>query len=97
VNKVETSMGILKYRNPTILENMKLLKAAKLALSNGDIDDAQIAIMENIEPLLDFSEMNGVSSFSDLNNLSEEMTQPLNHIANNILDKLIGAFTKKPL
>lgn len=96
MNKIETTRGILKYRNPTIIENMKLLKAAKLGLSTGDIMDAKIAVMENIEPLLDFSEMKDVKSFDDLNNLGDEMTYHLAGIADNILDKIIGVFTKKP-
>jgi hypothetical protein len=75
---------------------MKLLKAAKLGLSTGDIMDAKIAVMENIEPLLDFSEMKDVKSFDDLNNLGDEMTYHLAGIADNILDKIIGVFTKKP-
>jgi hypothetical protein len=96
MNKIETTRGVLKYRNPTIIENMKLLKAAKLGLSTGDIMDAKIAVMENIEPLLDFSEMKDVKSFDDLNNLGDEMTYHLAGIADNILDKIIGVFTKKP-
>lgn len=96
MNKIETTRGVLKYRNPTIIENMKLLKAAKLGLSTGDIMDAKIAVMENIEPLLDFSEMKDVKSFDDLNNLGDEMTYHLAGIADSILDKIIGVFTKKP-
>ena len=95
MNKVETTRGVLKYRNPTIVENMKLLKVAKEGLAKGDILEARILIMENIEQLLDFSEMKDVKNFSELNNLGEEMTIYLSNIAEEILEKLITAFSKK--
>lgn len=95
MNKVETPRGVLKYRNPTILENMKLLKAAKEGLSRGDILDARIAIMENIDSLLDYSEMKDVKNFTELNELGDEMTIFVSNIAENVLDKLVGAFSKK--
>ena len=75
---------------------MKLLKAAKAGLASGDIIDAKIAVMENIEPLLDFSEMKDIKSFSDLNNHGDEMTLHVADIAEELLDKIIGAFSKKP-
>jgi hypothetical protein len=96
LNKIETSHGVLKYRNPTILENMKLLKGAKDALAMGDILDAKISIVENIEPLLDFSEMKDVKSFDDLNKLGDEMTLHVSDIAESVLEKIVSVFAKKP-
>ena len=95
MNKIETSMGILKYRNPTVIENMKLLKDAKEYFRNEDPIGAKISIMEKIGPLLDFSEMNEIKSFEDLNNHGDEMTLPVSLIADEILNKLVGAFAKK--
>jgi hypothetical protein len=88
-------MGILKYRNPTVIENMKLLKDAKEYFRNEDPIGAKISIMEKIGPLLDFSEMNEIKSFEDLNNHGDEMTLPVSLIADEILNKLVGAFAKK--
>lgn len=95
MNKIETPMGILKYRNPTVIENMKLLKDAKEYFRNEDPIGAKISIMEKIGPLLDFSEMNEIKSFEDLNNHGDEMTLPVSLIADEILNKLVGAFAKK--
>lgn len=88
-------MGVLKYRNPTVIENMKLLKDAKEYFRNEDPIGAKISIMEKIGPLLDFSEMNEIKSFEDLNNHGDEMTLPVSLIADEILNKLVGAFAKK--
>jgi hypothetical protein len=88
-------MGILKYRNPTVIENMKLLKEAKDFFRTEDPIGAKISIMEKLGPLLDFSEMNDIKSFEDLNAHGDEMTLPLSIIADEILNKLVGAFAKK--
>lgn len=95
MNRIETSMGILKYRNPTVIENMHLLKDAKEYFRNEDPIGAKIAIMEKVGILLDFSEMNGIKNFDELNNHGEEMTLPVSQIADEILNKLVGAFAKK--
>lgn len=95
MNRIETSKGVLKYRNPTVLENMHLLKDAKDFFKNEDAIGAKIAIMEKVGMLLDFSEMNGIKTFEDLNSYGEEMTLPISQIADEILNKLVGAFAKK--
>lgn len=95
MNRIETSKGVLKYRNPTVIENMHLLKEAKEFFKNEDAIGAKIAIMEKVGTLLDFSEMDGVKSFEELNQLGEEMTLPISQIADEILAKLVGAFAKK--
>lgn len=95
MNRIETSLGVLKYRNPTVIENMHLLKDAKEFFRNEDPIGAKIAIMEKVSPLLDFSEMNGIKSFEELNKYGEEMTLPISQIADEILNKLVGAFAKK--
>ena len=95
MNQIQTSKGILKYRNPTIIENMHLLKEAKEYFKNEDPIGAKISIMERIGPLLDFSEMDGIKSFEELNNYGDEMTLPISDIADYILNKLVVAFSKK--
>lgn len=95
MNQVQTSKGILKYRNPTIIENMHLLKEAKEFFKNEDPIGAKISIMERIGPLLDFSEMEGIKSFEELNNHGDEMTLPISEIADVVLNKLVVAFSKK--
>jgi hypothetical protein len=95
MNQIQTSKGILKYRNPTIIENMHLLKEAKEYFKNEDPIGAKISIMERIGPLLDFSEMDGIKSFEELNNHGDEMTLPISDIADYILNKLVVAFSKK--
>jgi hypothetical protein len=95
MNQIQTSKGILKYRNPKIIENMHLLKEAKEYFKNEDPIGAKISIMERIGPLLDFSEMDGIKSFEELNNHGDEMTLPISDIADYILNKLVVAFSKK--
>lgn len=95
MNRIETSKGILKYRNPTVIENMKLLKEAKEFFKNEDPIGAKISIMEKLGPLLDFSEMLDVKSFEELNNFGDEMTLPLSQIADEILEKIVSVFSKK--
>ena len=95
MNRIETSKGVLKYRNPTVIENMKLLKEAKEFFRLEDPVGAKISIMEKIAPLLDYSEMEGVTNFDELNNFGEEMTLPISIIADEILNKLVVAFSKK--
>ena len=95
MNEIKTPRGTLLWRSPTILENARLLKAARKALSEGDILDAKASIIEMVGELLDFSKME-VKSFEELNKLGDEMTGPVMQIAENILDRLIEAFAKKP-
>ena len=95
MNKIATPKGVLKYRNPTVIENMKLLKDAKEFFKSEDPIGAKISIMEKLEPLLDFSELDGIKSFEELNSFGDEMTLPLSLIADEILNKLVGAFVKK--
>jgi hypothetical protein len=74
---------------------MHLLKEAKEYFKNEDPIGAKISIMERIGPLLDFSEMDGIKSFEELNNHGDEMTLPISDIADYILNKLVVAFSKK--
>lgn len=88
-------MGFLKYRNPTIVETISLIKILRKSLSDDDLIEAKLSIMENIDKLLDYSELDGIKSFDELNQHGEEMTGALYSIADDILNKIVGAFAKK--
>jgi len=92
---IETPNGNLKYRFPTVLENLKILKAVREHYINNDDIGAKIAVIEFLEPMLDYSEMNGIKNFTELNNAGFEMTKPLSEIADVILGKVGEAFAKK--
>lgn len=95
MNRIETSKGVLKYRNPSIIETISLIKILRKSLSDDDLIEAKLSIMENIDKLLDYSELNDVKNFDELNQHGEEMTGVLYSIADDILNKIVGAFAKK--
>ena len=95
MNEIQTAKGVLKYRNPTVLENMEMLKASREFFKNEDPLGAKIEIIKQIKPLLDYSGLEGINSFEDLNQYGDEMTIPLSDIADQILNKVAGAFAKK--
>lgn len=95
MNKVETSKGFLKYRNPSIIETISFVKILRKSLAEDDLIEAKLSLMENIDKLLDYSELNGIKNFEELNQHGEEMTGVLFTISDEILNKVIGAFAKK--
>ena len=95
MNRIETTMGVLKYRYPTIIETISMVRSLREFFTNEDNVGAKLSIMEKLEPMLDYSEMNGIKSFEDLNKHGEEMTGKLYEIADVILKKVVGAFEKK--
>jgi hypothetical protein len=95
MNEIKTSKGMLKYRNPTVFENMAMLKAAKEHFANNDAVQAKIEIMKQLAPLLDYSLMEGINSFEELCQDGDEMTLPLSELADVVLQKVSGAFVKK--
>jgi len=95
MNEIQTPKGVLKYRNPTVLENMEMLKASREYFKNEDPLGAKIELIKHLKPLLDYSGMEGIKSFDELNEYGEEMTLPLSQIADEILNKVAGAFVKK--
>ena len=92
---VGTSKGKLKYRLPTVIENLKILKAVRECYITGDDLGAKIVVIELIEPLLDYSEMEEIKNFQNLNQHGQEMTLPVSEIADVILGKISEAFAKK--
>jgi len=95
LNRYQTPVGFLKYRNPSIVETIKLVRILREYFSNDDLVGARLSIMENISDLLDYSEMEGVKNFDDLNKQGTEVVSALYEISDEILNKVIGAFAKK--
>lgn len=96
MNRIETSKGVLKYRNPTIIEMISLVRILRDYFTNDDLVGARLSIMENIKDLLDYSEMNEIKNFEDMNKHGDELAGSLYVISDEILNKVIGAFAKKP-
>lgn len=95
MSSVKTAKGVLKYRNPTIIETISLVRLLRDYFTSQDMIGAKLLIMENVKDLLDYSEMDGIKTFDDLNNSGEDMTGPLYEISDVILNKVVGAFSKK--
>ncbi len=95
MNKIQTSKGFLIYRDPTIIESISLVRLLRDYFATDDLVGARLTIMENIKHLLDYSELEGIKSFEDLNASGNEMVGPLYFIADEILNKVVGAFAKK--
>jgi len=95
LNGIKTSKGFLKYRNPTIIETIALVKLLRDHFTNEDTVGARLAIMENIRDLLDYSELNDIKNFDELNKYGDEFTSALYQISDEILNKVVGAFAKK--
>jgi hypothetical protein len=91
----ETKKGVLKYRMPNILESYDILECSGIT----DGKPSQLKMKRNIIAsmghLLDFSEIEGVSSYDDLLNDTEEMIIPLGEIADEVIVKAFSAFKKK--
>lgn len=94
MGKIETSKGFLKYRDPTVIEAISLVRLLRDYFATDDLVGARLTIMENIKHLLDYSELHEIKSFEDLNNCTE-MIGPLYSISDEILNKVVGAFAKK--
>lgn len=95
MNVIATPKGNLKWRNPTVIENMKLLKNSKGFFKDQDYLGAKISIMESLEFLLDYSELEGIENFDQLNACGDEMLTPMSQIADEIMTKLSDALQKK--
>lgn len=91
----QTSKGILKYRMPTILEAIKYVRILREFFTTDDLVGARLVLMENIQELLDYTALNGVSSFEDINKESDAFTSVLYQISDEILNKVVESFAKK--
>ena len=91
----KTEKGILKYRMPTILEAIGLVKLMREHFSVDDHIGAKLEIMKNVKDLLDYSLLDGIKSFDDLNEHGDEFTSVLYEISDEILVKVVDSFAKK--
>lgn len=91
----ETSKGVLKYRMPNILESYDILECSGVTEGKPSQLKMKRNIIASMGYLLDFSEVEGMSSYDDLLNDTEEMIIPLGEIADEIIIKAFSAFKKK--
>jgi hypothetical protein len=95
LEEVKTAKGILKYRNPTVIETISLVKMLREYFATDDTIGAKLAIMEKLKDFLDYSDLEGIKNFEELNEHGEEMTSALFEISDTILNKVVAAFAKK--
>lgn len=91
----QTSKGILKYRMPTILEAIKYVRILREFFATDDLVGARLVLMENIQELLDYTSLDGISSFEDINKEGDAFTSALYQISDEILNKVVESFAKK--
>jgi hypothetical protein len=94
MKELQTDKGLLKYRMPNLLEAYDLLEDSGVndKVSNLKLKKNIIGSMGN---LIDYTEIEGVSSYSDLLNDIDSMAKPLSDIADEVILKAFGAFKKK--
>lgn len=94
--EIETKKGVLKYRMPNILEAYDLLEASGIAEGISNPLKLKRNIIANMGSLIDFSKIEGVSSYDDLLLSVEDMMEPLGSIADELVIKTFEVFKKKP-
>lgn len=95
MKEIKTPKGVLKYRYPTVMENISITRLIRSGIIENDLIEAKLKLVEHIKDYLDYSDLEGINSFEDLNKHGEEMTAPLFLIAGEILEKVLDAFAKK--
>lgn len=93
----QTDKGILKYRMPNILESYDILECSGITEGKPSQLKMKRNIIASMGYLIDFSEIEGVSSYDDLLNDTENMIMPLGEIADEVIVKAFSAFKKKSL
>jgi hypothetical protein len=92
----KTKKGVLKCRMPNLLEAYDLLEASGV---NDDVKPSNLRLKRNIilamAPLVDYSGIEGATSYDDLLNDIETMAMPLSEVADSVIEKAFGAFKKK--
>lgn len=91
----KTEKGVLKYRMPTIIEAIGLVKLLRDYFSIDDHVGAKLEIMKNVKDLLDYSGLDGIKSFEEINENSDIFTSVLYEISDEILVKVVDSFAKK--
>lgn len=93
----QTEKGVLKYRMPNILESYDILECSGITEGKPSQLKMKRNIIASMGYLIDFSEVEGVSSYDDLLNDTENMIIPLGEIADEVIVKAFSAFKKKSL
>lgn len=91
----QTEKGVLKYRMPNILESYDILECSGITEGKPSQLKMKRNIIASMGYLIDFSEIEGVSSYDDLLNDTENMIIPLGEIADEVIVKAFSAFKKK--
>jgi hypothetical protein len=95
MKEIVTPKGVLKYRMPNILEAYDLLDASGVNQGNLNILKLKRNIICEMSCLLDFSSIEGVSSYEGLLLDVENMIGPLSEIADEVISKTFDVFKKK--
>ena len=95
--EIKTDKGVWKYRMPNILEAYDLLEAS--GITSGEASNLKLKrnIIGAMEILVDFSGLEGITSYADLLNDVEGMIQPLSEISDQVIAKCFSVFKKKSL
>jgi len=91
----QTDKGVLKYRMPNILESYDILECSGITEGKPSQLKMKRNIIASMGYLIDFSEIEGVSSYDDILNDTENMIIPLGEIADEVIVRAFSAFKKK--
>lgn len=91
----KTEKGVLKYRMPNILESYDILECSGITEGKPSQLKMKRNIIASMGYLIDFSGVEGVESYDDLLNDTENMIVPLGEIADEVIVKAFSAFKKK--
>lgn len=91
----QTEKGVLKYRMPNILESYDILECSGITEGKPSQLKMKRNIIASMGYLIDFSGIDGVASYDDLLNDTENMIVPLGEIADEVIVKAFSAFKKK--
>lgn len=90
-----TEKGVLKYRMPNILEAYDILDASGVSSGAKTAVSLKKNVILAMECIVDYSGIEGVTKYSDLFDMVEEMITPLSEIADEVIIKTFEAFKKK--
>lgn len=90
----KTTKGLLKYRMPNIIEAFDLLDLSGVAEGNSNNLKLKKNIIMGMSELVDVSEMEGISTYSDLLN-ELDLISEISSIADEVIVLAFGAFGKK--
>ena len=91
----QTEKGVLKYRMPNILESYDILECSGITEGKPSQLKMKRNIIASMGYLIDFSAIEGVASYDELLNDTENMIVPLGEIADEVIVKAFSAFKKK--